>query len=375
MVKRHSLWPAAVILWSLAFVLPLVAAVDQVRVVRDRATIYVEPNRSSAGLETVEKGTLLTLFQNRKVREAWYYVSFQSKRFGGRISGFVHEADVELVIEEKKPPLKKEETPPPPPPEVELEKPKPIVPIEKIVKTLLPPERGIRPPRREPPWKDLAWRTLPPAPEEREVKTKETVPTLPTKKEEVKTKPPAVIPEKTQPVPPAQAPAQLPKVKPRPQERSRLTVGLGFGPSLGGAGGLVQLNTRLGFSLHAGLGVYPTTLVYSETDWVKNEVLYSVGVKVYLPFKTSSIFPYLDVQYGGLRVEAAQMVLGIYEYTYILGHEQKTLQGISTLAGAELRRGRFGLNVALGLGYALTDWKYLTERLSLAFDFSLLTYF
>jgi hypothetical protein len=137
----------------------------------------------------------------------------------------------------------------------------------------------------------------------------------------------------------------------------------------------LQLNTTAGFAVHGGLGYYPTTLIYSETDWVKNKILYSLGIKYYLPFKSSFFSPYVDLQYGGLRVEAAQIVLGVWDYTYVLGHEQKTLWGPSALAGAELRRGRFGLNGAVGVSYALTEWEYLEQNVSFSFDLSLLIYF
>lgn len=438
MKTKRYLPMGTVVLAGLAFFLCLSAAVKQVRVIAERAIIYAEPSRTSSRIETVEKGTILNLFQERKVRNVWYYVSFQSSRFGSRISGFVHESAVEPVGEEKPLLPKKKEPSPTPPPrpkieekkeperalaatplpkarslklprqepqlkeniwkpilaatplspakpkEVEAEKPLLIKPIEIIIKTPLTRGRTIASPRQEKPWEEIAWQVVSAPSEEKKREAEKAPPRksvsapLPPskpKKEETGEKPAVATPAKPAVPEPIQTPIKPSGRPAQPRKRGLLTVGLGYGPSLGGAGGLVQLNTSFGFSVHAGLGIYPTTLIYSETDWVKNEILYSMGVKYYFPFKTSSFFPYLDVQYGGLKVEAAQMVLGIYEFTYVLGHEQRTLQGLSALLGTELRRDRFGLNGAFGLGYILTDWKFLRERVSLAFDVGILIYF
>ncbi len=431
------------------------APIKQVRVIADRATIYSEPAPTSARIDVVEKGTVLTLFQQNKVRDVWYYVSFQSPRYGARISGFVHESAVEPVAEEITPPPKKEQAEPkklgPPPakalraaPKAEEKKEIKVEPLalprveELIVPSRLPKSEVIKLPRQVPQLKEAVWKPIPTVPtaelsEKKEDRVKELKPIIlielvaaiplprsrpvklpgkekaredrawkiipliaeekkaqkekappkkaeplplpfpPAGKEEAKEKPPAVAPAKT-PVTPT-APVQLPSGETRSRGRGLLTLGLGYGPSLGGAGVFLQLNTKAGFALHGGVGYYPTTLIYSETDWVKNTIFYSVGIKYYLPFKSSLLSPYLDLQYGGLRVEAAQMVLGVWEYTYVLGHEQKALWGPSALAGAELRMGRFGINGAVGVSYALTEWEYLEQKTSFSFDLSFLVYF
>ena len=48
---------------------PLLSAVKQVRVIAERASIYIEPSRTSARIEVVGKGTLLNLLQDRKVKD------------------------------------------------------------------------------------------------------------------------------------------------------------------------------------------------------------------------------------------------------------------------------------------------------------------
>jgi len=423
----------------------LSAPIKQVRVTTDRATIYSEPTRSSSRIDVVEKGAVLTLFQQKKVRDVWYYVSFQSPRYGARISGFIHESAVEPVVEEATPPPKKEQAEPkklgPPParalravpkaeekkeikaeplalPRVEelllpsrlpksnviklprqvprlreavwkpiptipaaelsekkearVEELKPIIPIEIVAASPLPRSRQVKLPPKEKAREDRAWKIVKPiAPEKKPEPF--TPPSPPIKKE----KPEKKIQPVTPPRPSSAEPRQV-KAPPREEPMKRpglFALGLGYGPSLGGAGVFLQLNTKAGFALHGGLGLYPTTLIYSETDWVKNKILYSVGVKYYLPVKSSFLSPYVDVQYGGLRVEAAQIVLGVWEYTYVLGREQKTLWGPSALAGAELRKGRLGLNAAVGVSYALTEWEYLEHNISFSFDLSFLVYF
>jgi len=152
-------------------------------------------------------------------------------------------------------------------------------------------------------------------------------------------------------------------------------MSLGYGPSGGsGFGGFVQLNTKKGFSFHLGGGLYPTTYFYSAHDWAKNQVLFSAGIKYYLPFETDLIRTYVDLQYGGISVEAIQIVTGIWHYQYIYENIQKTLYGPSLLAGLELRLGNIGLNGAIGLSYNTTEWEYWDRDYFLTADLGLLIY-
>ena len=483
MKKTHLAW-GMVALFSLFS--PAFSAVKQVRVIVDRAGIYIEPSRTSSRIEVVEKGTLLNLFQQKKVKDVWYYVSFTSRQYGSRISGFIHESYVELVDEtaaasplkaEKKkleekiqqapapeksapqtPPEKPRPAPPKaaPKPEVKL-KPGPLAQYEEIlILTALPKAKSFKFPRREPARREPAWKPLEtlrpkeepkivvaekkespekavntapvkPAEPPRQAKKEETPPVQPEAKKEVpvekkaekpaekavktapqnkvekppqvkKVEPPAVQPETkketaaekktekpreeevSQPAgaPPAAAqtaPFKPPRHAPPSRKPGFITCGLGYGSSFGGAGASLQLNTGLGFSLHAGAGLYPTTLIYSETEWVENKTLFSAGLKYYLPLESTSFYPYIDLQYGGLRIEAAQVVIGIWEYSYIYSQEQKALYGPSLLAGTEIRLGRFGINGALGLSYCLTKWEFLEKKAFLAFDAGLIIYF
>jgi len=158
-------------------------------------------------------------------------------------------------------------------------------------------------------------------------------------------------------------------------KRSLFTMGLGYGPSLGGLGTFVQFNTKSGFSLHVGAGYYPATAYYSQYDWLKNEVLYSVGIKYYLPFGNHKLHPYIDVQYGGISVEAVQVVSGIWYGDYVYENIQKTLYGPSILGGFELKTGVLGINAALGLTYNTTQWDYWDQDLFINGDFGVVIYF
>jgi hypothetical protein len=424
---------------------PLLSAIKQVRVIAERASIYIEPSRTSSRIEIVGKGTILNLLQERKVKDLWYYISFNSPRYGTRISGFIQESAVELVAEAPPVSPKAEETVPPkiepepprpaeaaPPPKVEEKKEvpaeTPAAPriVESIALTKIPKGMTFKFPKKEPERQDEAWRVVEivppekPAPEvkpapktrpatiesvvlSRLPKSKsykfprkevtlqeavwrigETAPVIaerPKVKEKVETQPaapevkekPAEPKPKSKPTEPP--PIKTPQVRPARKGPGLITLGLGYGSSFGGAGGCLQLNTRAGFSLHAGVGLYPTSLIYSETDWVKNKPLWSVGLKYYLPFRSPSFAPFVDIQYGGLRVEAAQVVIGIWDYDYVLSQEQKSLSGPSCLAGIEYRMGRLGFSAALGASYAITSWEYLETKLSLVFDTGLVFHF
>jgi hypothetical protein len=379
----------------------LFSAVKQVRVTAERASIYIEPSRTSSRIDIVEKGAILNLFQQKKVKDVWYYVSYNSPRYGTRISGFIHESSVELMGEEEALSPKKEEVKRPATPPPKIEEKKEIK--ESLALTALPKSYSFKFPRKEPQRQEIVWKLLVVAEKKvievgeftvltslprprsinlpRREKAREDVAwkVLPLLKEEKKKPPQGVLAEAPKGTKPQQSqqPAlvQTPRMVEGRKRRGPLTFGLGYGSSLGGAGGFVQLNTKAGISLHGGVGLYPTKVIYSETDWVKNEPLYSVGIKYYLPFKSTSVYPYLDLQYGGLRVEAAQIVMGIWEFSYVYSHEQKTLWGPSFLAGTEIRKGDFGINGALGISYNITDWEFQKQKIFLAFDVSIVIYF
>lgn len=155
----------------------------------------------------------------------------------------------------------------------------------------------------------------------------------------------------------------------------RVTLGLGYGHSHGGAGGFVQINTRTGISFHGGVGYYPTSFIYSESDWVKGSMLYSAGLKYYLPLNKDSFRLYLDLQYCGIGVEAAQVFTGEFYNGPVFENAQKTLWGPSLLTGMEIRMGMIGVNGAVGGSYNISEAEWLDNNIFLSFDIGLLVYF
>jgi hypothetical protein len=126
--------------------------------------------------------------------------------------------------------------------------------------------------------------------------------------------------------------------------------------------------------LHGGAGYYPTSLIYSETDWVENQVFWSLGLKYYVPIVSQSVRAFLNLQYGGFAVEAVQIIEGIWDYEFIYRNEQKSLYGPQALFGGEFNLGPLRLNAAAGAAYALTDWEWLPQNLYFTFDLGLLFY-
>jgi len=152
-------------------------------------------------------------------------------------------------------------------------------------------------------------------------------------------------------------PSELPQIK-QPDEIGLLSFGFGYGPSWGGFGGSVQVNIKDNISIHIGAGLYPTKAYYAEHDWATNEWLYSIGIKYYLPFGSEKLRTYVDLMYGGISVEAVQLVNEIWYYEYTYENIQKTLYGPSLVAGAEWKLGFYALNAYLGLSYNTTTWSY-----------------
>ncbi len=172
------------------------------------------------------------------------------------------------------------------------------------------------------------------------------------------------------------------KMRPLPTKTRRfkkkfklITLGMGYGQSYGGAGGLLQINTKTGLALHAGIGYFPASLVYSETDWVRGKILFSGGLKYYLPLKADPINLYLDLQYCGIGIEVADIFSGKFYNGPLFDSMQKTLWGPSFLGGIEVKMGLIGFNGALGLSYNISEADWLEKNIFLTFDVGLLIYF
>ena len=64
----------------------------------DRAVVYAEPSENSYKIDTVRRGTVLTVFDKGIDKADWLYVTFESRRWKGKVTGFIK---VDLVITEE----------------------------------------------------------------------------------------------------------------------------------------------------------------------------------------------------------------------------------------------------------------------------------
>jgi len=76
---------------------PLLADKKLLRVSSETAHIYLNPDKNSHIVATVEKGTLLTLRHTRKFKRVWNQVIFTSEKSGTK-AGYVHDSDVERLF-------------------------------------------------------------------------------------------------------------------------------------------------------------------------------------------------------------------------------------------------------------------------------------
>jgi len=77
---------------------PLLSSGRKVRVIAEKANIYFEADKSSPIVETVAKGTILTLHEAGKVKKIWLYVSYASDESGMTKSGYILDAVVERLF-------------------------------------------------------------------------------------------------------------------------------------------------------------------------------------------------------------------------------------------------------------------------------------
>ncbi|NOR14358.1 MAG: outer membrane beta-barrel protein [Candidatus Aminicenantes bacterium] len=88
---------AFAVAFCLACTLVLGAQENKIKVVTETANIHIEPHRTSAVIETVKRGTILTLFESGHKQKAWYYISFYSEEKWATITGFIEAAKVDLM--------------------------------------------------------------------------------------------------------------------------------------------------------------------------------------------------------------------------------------------------------------------------------------
>lgn len=89
----------AIVLFFLLCAAVLGGQQKKIKVVTDSANIHIEAHRTSTVIETVKKGTVLTLFETGRQEKAWYYVSYYSEEKWATITGFIEAVKVEPVGE------------------------------------------------------------------------------------------------------------------------------------------------------------------------------------------------------------------------------------------------------------------------------------
>jgi outer membrane protein W len=68
-------------------------------VIADEAEIFLEASRQSIVIDTVPKGTTMTLFKSGQKNKKWLYISYLSKKRGSKVTGFVDRNKVEIIKE------------------------------------------------------------------------------------------------------------------------------------------------------------------------------------------------------------------------------------------------------------------------------------
>jgi len=82
---------------------------QKARVIVEKARIYLESNPYSFVIDTVGRGTIVTLFQTGKKNKKWLYISYYSKKRMAQVTGFIDINLVEMINEEPKKPEPSEE--------------------------------------------------------------------------------------------------------------------------------------------------------------------------------------------------------------------------------------------------------------------------
>lgn len=82
---------------------------QKARVIVEKARIYLESNPYSFVIDTVGRGTVVTLFQTGKKDKKWLYISYYSNKRMAQVTGFIDVNLVEIIAEEPKNPEPNEE--------------------------------------------------------------------------------------------------------------------------------------------------------------------------------------------------------------------------------------------------------------------------
>lgn len=70
----------------------------KLKVIVDKASVHLDPDKGSVVVAQLDKGTLVSLGSDRKFRKYWNYVYFTSEKSGQTKSGYIHETLVEKLF-------------------------------------------------------------------------------------------------------------------------------------------------------------------------------------------------------------------------------------------------------------------------------------
>jgi outer membrane protein W/SH3-like domain-containing protein len=84
------------------------AKTQKAEVIADMAEIFLEASQHSIVIDTIPRGTTVTLFQSGKKNSKWLYISYLSKKRGSQVTGFIDSHRVEII---KETPLDEPENP------------------------------------------------------------------------------------------------------------------------------------------------------------------------------------------------------------------------------------------------------------------------
>jgi len=75
------------------------AEILKAEVIADEAEIFLEASQHSIVIDSIPRGTTVTLFQSGKKTTKWLYISYLSKKRGSQVTGFIDSHRVEIIKE------------------------------------------------------------------------------------------------------------------------------------------------------------------------------------------------------------------------------------------------------------------------------------
>ena len=86
---------------SVLILSPLLSQQKKLKVIDEKASLYLEPEKDSAVVETIARGAILNVLSQEIIKDSWYYVSFRSEDQSITITGFILASAVEVISEDQ----------------------------------------------------------------------------------------------------------------------------------------------------------------------------------------------------------------------------------------------------------------------------------